>query len=191
MKEPPNTDFKKTYSWRYVASISKKFIEWELDEDLCKRFLRLALSKSSTMKLRAKGLAILHQSNILQETYDELVKDIRHYDQQLEIFKKSHEWLNKFAADGDKYKALIKRQSIASLPAMVQWYQAQKLSAPYIAYSVQCSKAYVHLAANKSYKSMLPSPSDLYKLRYELPKHQQQDFKQILQKDWREPCKVF
>lgn len=184
LKTSHDTELTKTYNWRYVTGISKKFQEWELDEELCKRFLRLAIGKLFSSKLRSKGLSVLHQSNLLNQTYQQLISEIEHKNQQLEIFRRAHNWLNK-TVPGDKLTELLKKRTMSADPNLVQWFQAKKLPSVYIAFSKSCSQAYNKLT---QYQRLLPPPTELYRLRYGCSEDQKTNFKEILKADWREPC---
>jgi hypothetical protein len=72
---PPAKDYTHTYQWRFVKAITKKFAEWNFNDDTCKRFIDIAVDHAKELGVLRKGLAVLHQHNMMEICYKKLKLD--------------------------------------------------------------------------------------------------------------------
>jgi len=184
---PSNTDPTKTYQWRYIKAITNKFIEWEFDEATSRQFIQIAIEHCKRQGVIRKGLAALHQGNLLQICYDKLQKQANSNKQNLESIKHVHNWL-KNQTNSNLLDTIIKRNNKYEYCNLTKWYQASKISRLYLALSKSCSKALRHLDEHyPEERLLLPRTTQLFMIRSEFIKTEQntQDFITILQEEWR------
>lgn len=186
---PVNTDYRKTYQWRYISAIATKFEEWQFDEATAKKFIDIAISHSKHVGAFRKGLAALHQGNMLQICFDTLQREMDNSNQSLESLRNVKYWLDTQIGDGDPLDVLLRKDQHISNITM--WYQASKITPLFLALSKQCGKAIARLArTDPDERLLLPKSTNLYKLRTEFldddfNKHQA---KQLFGSDWRKMC---
>lgn len=158
---PKGTDPKKTYQWRYLTSIVKKFKSWDLDENEIEAFIKIAANQVKISGLLHKGLSVLHQNNLLDVSYERLKKSSRNSEQNSCLIIKNHKWLLRQATDGDIRNILLKKQG--SMKNIVLWHQSNSISALYIAISKMCMLVYDQLSAAEL--ALMPTKSQLYLIR--------------------------
>lgn len=184
---PSNTDPTKTYQWRYLKAITNKFIEWEFDEATSKQFIQIAIQHCKEQGIIRKGLAALHQGNMLQICYDKLKRQDNSNKQNCETIKHIHQWLES-QSNANLFDVLMKRNNKHEYCNLTKWYQASRISRLYLALSISCGKALRHLEANfPEERELLPRTTQLFMIRSDFLKteHNIQDFKIILQREWR------
>lgn len=165
IKFPTSTDPRKTYQWRFVRSIAEKFVEWEFDEATAKKFIKIAVGQAKVRGVLKKGLAALHQSNMLNICYDILTNEKNEYDSILSTLEKMKEWFDRNVGILP-IKKLLERQS-GALPNIIIWYQGSQLSDHFLALSKSCHKAVMSLQHDQMEARLLPSPTSLYLLKAE------------------------
>ena len=184
---PSNTDPTKTYQWRYLRSITNKFIEWDFDEHTSRQFIQIAIEHCKDKGILKKGLAALHQSNMLQICYDKLKQKSSNQKQNLNIIQYEHAWLLK-QSNNNLLRTLLKRNSKGEYCNLTKWYKASKISRLYLALSKSCSKAIRQLELqNPEERELLPRTTQLYMIRSEFLATEPniEDFKLVLESEWR------
>jgi len=187
---PSNTDPTKTYQWRYVRSITIKFIEWEFDDETAKQFIDIAVRHCKESGTLRKGLASLHQSNLLKICYDKLEAKSNSNKQNTNSIEHVHKWLVKQSGD-NLLKTLLYRRDPDEFCNLTKWIQATRISRLYLTLSKTCSKALIRLGqSHPEEREFLPRITTLYILRSEFVEDAGNVAlaKQILGSDWRELC---
>jgi hypothetical protein len=190
LKLPTNTDHTKTYQWRYVKSIAVKFKEWQFDEATSRHFIQIAIRHCKNAGILRKGLASLHQSNLLTVCYNELKKKIESNDQSIESIAYIHSWL-RAKTTGDLLSDLLFRDDPEEYCNIVKWVNASKISRLYLALSKTCGRALAKLGkTHPEERMLLPKTTSLYMLRSEFVEDSVnlKNVKMILGNDWRELC---
>jgi len=166
LRMPKHTDPKDTYQWRYLKSIAKKFDEWKFDNDTAKKFINIAVEYAKSHGIMKKGLAILHQNNMLKYCYNILTTQLNNNSKIAAVIKQSHDWFQLMTADCDQVQKLLERESLASFPNIIKWYRSGNLPDIYIAISKPCREAINNLdGLDRQY---LPTMEKLYSLRLQL-----------------------
>jgi hypothetical protein len=187
---PAKTDPTKTYQWRYARSITLKFAEWEFDEETAKQFITIAIGHCKDAGVLRKGLAALHQTNLLQICYDRLQKQVDSNKRCADSIEHIHAWLMA-RSNGDLLETLLSRQAPDEFCNLVKWVQASRISRLYLALSRTCGKALARLSrTHPEEREILPKTTTLYMLRSEFIEDAGNaiNAKRILGKDWRELC---
>ncbi len=188
LRLPKNTKPQNTYQWRYCKAIADKFIEWEFDDEESKYFIHTAVNYSKRLGILKKGLAVLHQKNMLNVIHKLMEKD-QYNNGRLRIsLIDTNEWLKSQTQDNNPLDILLYRHDRFSSPNIVIWYGANKISRLYIALSKCC-----YTATNKleyPEREQLPSTAELYKLRSNFISDLMnlEEARNILGKDWRNVC---
>lgn len=190
---PPETDPTKTYQWRYLESLNKRFTEWGLSDKLCKEFIKTAVCYAKERKLLNKGLTIFLQNNILGECYERLRKYADCVTDIVSILRKTKLWIDNQVkeSNNDLVALLLKRKRIGSYTNIVCWYQSGHISDTYLSLSRSCGVALAQLETiDKTERKLLPSSYELFTQRTSILKETKTklDIKYILQDDWRKPC---
>jgi hypothetical protein len=187
LKLPANTDHTKTYQWRYTRAIANKFAEWDFDEAASKQFIQIAIRHCKNAGVLRKGLASLHQHNLLKICYDQMTRKANSNVQSIDTIAYINSWLRK-KAKGDLFKQLLHREDKDEYCNLVKWYNASKITKLYLAISKTCGKALIGLQkVNPEERSLLPQDTTLYMLRTEFAEDDDnlRAVKQILGNDWR------
>lgn len=188
---PAGTDPAKTYQWRYAAAIAKKFEEWDLDDDAAKKFIDIAVRTAKERGMLQKGLAILHQANMLQLCYEKLVAECDNNKRNLDSLRHVRAWFVKKVAGRDALEMLLGRANPDEFCNLTMWYQASRLPPLYLALSSSCRKALARLNRDcPDERGMLPRHTELHLLREEFLKDagNLKQARDIFAQDWREPC---
>jgi hypothetical protein len=188
---PAGTDPAKTYQWRYATAIAKKFEEWGFDEETAKRFIDVAVRHSKQSGTMHKGLAALHQGNLLEVCYEKLLAEADQHTQTIDSLRHIRDWLQRKAGSRDLLTVLLDRDDPEGYCNLVMWYQASRLSPIYLALSRSCGRALARL--NRDHpeeRGLLPKQTALYILRDDFLKEtgSVEKAREILAYDWREPC---
>lgn len=187
---PAKTEPTKTYQWRYTRSIALKFIEWEFDEETAKQFISIAVRHCEEAGVLRKGLAALHQSNLLQVCYDRLKQQANSNKQCVESIELIHDWLMARSQE-NLLQTLLYRRDPDEFCNLTQWIQASRISRLYLALSKTCGKALARLArTHPEEREIHPKTTKLYMLRSEFigDAGNVTQVKRILGPDWRELC---
>jgi hypothetical protein len=161
---PADTDPSKTYQWRYVKAITQKFEEWDFDEPTAKRFIDIAIERSKILGIMHKGLAALHQKNLLDLCYKILQEECKNNDQDIESIKFTKDWLDGRAKNFGLTQVLLDRDDPDSFCNLVKWYQASKISDLYLSLSKSCRRAIVEIEGTDE-RTLLPKATTLHKVR--------------------------
>jgi hypothetical protein len=189
---PSDTDPKKTYQWRYLSRIAEKFDEWDFDEQTIEKFIEVAVRHAKEVGVLHKGLAALHQKNLMELCYESLQSEEETSNQQLAALRVTKNWLVGKIGKKDPVKVLLARPEVDSWPNLILWYQANKISKLYLALSRSCYKALHTLEKQNSDELILmPKTSDLYWTRKDFVAslEDEKQAKTILQNDWRNLCR--
>lgn len=160
---PKNTDYRKTYQWRYITSLASKIREWNLDEAAARQFVDIAVNYAKKVGVLHKGLSVFHQSNMLQVCYDKLTELNETSQTAVQMLEGTHKWLLS-QSDGSLAEALLHRARPTSFCNMTIWYQASKITKLYIAVSKTCSRVLSNITSDIE-RGQLPSQVDLYNIR--------------------------
>lgn len=187
---PAGTDPTKTYQWRYAKAIAAKFDEWNFDEQTSKKFITIAVQHCKQVGCLRKGLAALHQSNLLKICYDKLQMTADSNESSIQSIKTIHQWLSNKFVNNDPLRVLLYRNDPDELCNLVKWFQASRISRLYLSLSKTCSKAIARLAkTHPEERELLPKTTTLYLMRVEFLENQDENkIKQVLGQDWRELC---
>jgi len=161
---PAHTDPSKTYQWRYAKAITQKFEEWDFDEPTAKKFIGIAIERSKILGIMHKGLAALHQKNLLDLCHKILQEEYKNNNQDIELIKSTKDWLNDRAQSSKLTKVLLDRDSPDSFCNLVKWHQASKISDLYLSLSKSCKRA-ISIIDGTDERTLLPSATILHKMR--------------------------
>lgn len=125
LKFPKNTDYTKTYQWRYVKSICNKFNEWEFDRDTAIAFIEIAVAYAKELKVLEKGLAVLHQGNMLNICYERLRS--KDNDKENLLARLQYSYDHMAGISGDLFKYLIGRNSSRDFHQLTNDYMNNKI----------------------------------------------------------------
>jgi hypothetical protein len=165
---PRSSDPRKTYQWRYAKSLAAKFSEWGFDEQNVRDYIDIAVDYANENRNLHKGLAALHQGNLMQICYDKLKKEESHSDKTIDVLARTKKWLIQIAGNNDLCKHMLKRQNPQALCNLTIWYQAARIPPIYLALSKSCGRALAKVAALDEFeRNLMPSAIVLYKLRHE------------------------
>ncbi len=188
---PAQTDRTKTYQWRFLERLNNKFTEWKFTDALKKEYIEAAVTHAKQYKLLDKGLALLHQSNIMKLCYKHVTDKVQRVENSLDTVIRVRKFLVEQMPNGITYKGLLHRQSIGSATNLTRWYQAGHLPALFIAISRSCGLAVSELAKSDiNERKVLPNDSSLFILRHTFLGEPgiKLKLRSILQDDWRVPC---
>lgn len=185
---PKNTDIRKTYQWRYVTAISKKFMEWDFDNETSMKVLQLAISHSHNAGTLQKGLTAILQNNIIDICLKELKIESDSDSRLIGSLKSMNSWFSRKLGDKDYFRMLLEREDEDALCNFTNWYQSSLLSPLYISLSKSCMAALSVLTGNyEMERELLPTNACLYLLRSEftLNKNNVSSARDIFAHDWR------
>jgi len=188
---PKNTQPEKTYQWRYCRSLAEKFDEWDFDDETSVRFIDTAVKHAKKIGVLRKGLAVLHQGNMLDVVYSLLQEEATLYSQSIDSIQATKRWMDQQIGSNPPLEVLLHRERDGAFCNVTIWYQANKLSALYIALSKSCCKALAKLKKLElDEREMLPKVTDLYRLRYDFLRdvNNLKQARSTLGDDWRELC---
>lgn len=182
---PSTTDPKKTYQWRFVKAIAEKFVEWQFDQETAKKFIKIAVGQAKVRGVLKKGLAALHQSNMLKICYDILTNEQNEYSHILKSLESMKMWFDARMGNNPLGK-LLERQA-GALPNIIIWYQGSQLSDHFITLSKSCHKALMRLQHDQMESRLLPTPTSLYLLKAEFlaDANNLKETSRIFGDDWR------
>lgn len=185
---PKHTDPRKTYQWRYLEKIASKFEEWDFDPSTSKRFIEVAVAKSKSNGTLRKGLAALHQKNMIEICLAEIDYQAENDKQLLSNITRSKRWLDQKTAGKNVVNMLLRRPEKDAFLNITSWYQSKKLTDIFIALSKSCYRSLRKIQETDKIESkMLPSMGQLYNVRKQFVKDKATvaAAKNILGEDWR------
>lgn len=188
---PANTDPVKTYQWRYARAIALKFDEWDFDEETARQFIDVAVAHAKEIGLLRKGLASLHQTNVLNICYDKLQRQSDSNRHAIDSLRYIHDWLSQRIGRDHAVEVLLRRTDVGQFCNMVKWVRASRISPLYLSLSRSCGRALVELAnSHPQERNLLPKPTTLYMLRSEFLEDvgNVKRAKLIFGPDWRKSC---
>jgi len=189
---PKGTDPSKTYQWRYVVAIAKKFDEWGFDEQTAQRFLDIAVRYAKQSKTMQKGLAIFFQSNILNICYEKLQAELNDNSQTLSMLRHIRGWLWRKTGSNPLLETLLKREVDDGFCNLSMWYHASRISPLFLALSRACAQSLARLNVDyPTERELLPPQTTLYLIRDEFLRGDVNNLvqaREIFANDWREPC---
>lgn len=188
---PAGTNPAKTYQWRYATAIARKFEEWNLTDDAAKKFIDIAVRTAKEQGVLNKGLAVLHQSNMMTTCYSKLSAESASNAQSVNSLLYVKQWLLKKAGDRDLLEVLLERKDFDGFCNLTMWFQASRISPLYLALSRICSKALARLNRDApEERGLLPQVTRLYLMREEFLQDQGnlRKARDIFELDWRDTC---
>lgn len=184
LRLPPNTDPKKTYQWRYVASFARRLDEYGFDEQTSRYLLETIADYAKTNRLLQKGLAVLFQANTIKVCLEKLERQQQHQTGVLDDLNLVVEWLAQ-QSNNKRVQWLLWRNNPDAKPNIVAWHKVGKLSTLFLASSKSCAVAMQQL--DQKDRQFLPNDRTLYLIRLRTYKDKRTitTAKQILGPDWR------
>ena len=184
---PANTEPKKTYQWRYASGIVKKFREWEFEEDTAKMFIQIAVVQAKRKGILKKGLAALHQNNLLDMCYKIVIKQNKEQVSIVDSLTTMKKFYDTKIGSKEPLEVLLHRASPRALTNITQWYQSNLISDLFIALSKNCCRAVVKLDKTID-TQLLPEQTSLYMLRQDFISDEGNSQKalRIFCNDWRD-----
>lgn len=168
LRFPKSRDIKKTYQYRYLLAICKKFSAWGLDVNEVKRFLRIAINNSFKHKTIKKGLSALHQKNLLEISYEQLISASVDKSQAAATADMVLVYLIKLCGVETPDLFLRRRDSIKSNMVITNLFQAGKISVEFMAVNDICRKIVLSAIDDDLQDAMfLPTLGKLYKINTE------------------------
>ena len=161
---PAGTDPHRTYQWRFLLSIIDKFNQWGFDDITSKRFISIAAGEAKRRGVLKKGLAALHQTNMLEICYQIVTSQQKDNINQIDSLIPMKKWFDS-QCGSDPLNILLYRKNQDSLSNIVMWYQASKLSDLFLSLSKVCGKATIRLRNNEIEYRLLPAVTTLYLIR--------------------------
>ena len=186
---PSNTDRKKTYQWRYARAIACKFAQWKFDNPTARKFIDIAVGHAKSIGVLHKGLAVLHQSNMMDVCYKKLQQQSEKNGQDLIVLTNMKKWFDRTI--GGDVKVLLHRSAPGAFTNLTMWYKARRLSPLFLALSKSCTYALAKLHEQDPVeRKMLPSLSKLFMLRSQVVDDisNLKRIRRIFSTDWREMC---
>jgi hypothetical protein len=166
LRFPANTDCTKTYQWRYVTALSRKFDQWGFDEAEKERFIDLVAGYCQDHGLLRKGLSVLHQQNLLDSCYKQMQQQHGLAASAADVLASSERWISEHVLAGSRTQQLLQRSRFNGYCQLTIWHNAQKLSELYLALSRSCGKALNMLNVSHPHeRQQLPSAGRLWILR--------------------------
>jgi len=158
---PEKTDLKRTYQWRYATLISQKFAEWDFDEQTATKFIKIAINRAKERGVLKKGLAVLHQKNMLEVCFKLMDAESTRNDSVLEQLQSAQRFM--LEKTKGNVAAMLERQNLDAFANIVIWYRSNRVPDIYLALSKACWKALSLLTTTD--RAMMPSKAKLYTLR--------------------------
>lgn len=169
LKFPKARDVTKTYQYRYLTAICDKFIQWDLDLNEVKRFLAIAIGNSFKHKTIKKGLSALHQKNLLQISYEQLISSNNTLSQIDQTSQSVYLFLKQFCDEKSAYTILCKREGPRSNMVLTNLFQAGKINIEFLAINNLCRKIAMDAISKDLQDAMfLPTLGKLYVVNRDL-----------------------
>ena len=169
LKFPKARDVTKTYQYRYLTAICDKFIQWDLDLNEVKRFLAIAIGNSFKHKTIKKGLSALHQKNLLQISYEQLISSNNTLSQIDQTSQSVYLFLKQFCDEKSAYTILSKREGPRSNMVLTNLFQAGKINIEFLAINNLCRKIAMDAISKDLQDAMfLPTLGKLYVVNRDL-----------------------
>lgn len=189
---PANTAKEKTYQWRYMMILAKKFEKWQFSHSLARKFIAVAVEHGAARGLLNKGLALFHQNNLLEVCYKKLCQHANSLSAAMDEVRKTRAWLIGLAGSNEPkklVKLLMKSESLGELPNIVRWYRNGKIGQTFLAFSRACAAAMLGL--KEKHRAYLPTDQQLALARISLMHGKlsgaldRATFRAIFDTDWR------
>jgi hypothetical protein len=175
-----------TYQWRFVKSITKKFIEWKFNQETCRKFIDIAVSHSKELGVLTKGLSVLHQHNMMNICYAKLKQESERSDHTQKKLADTHIFLNGLKTNDPK-SYLLKRPHQKALPNIISLYLAKQITVEYMSISKLITNILNDLEnTREDERSILPTDASLYFSRRKIfESHRDSEIvREILQGGW-------
>jgi hypothetical protein len=163
---PKGTNPTKTYQWRYIKSIGKKFDEWNFDDVTAKRYIEIVVGQAKRYNVLRKGLAALYQKHMLEYCYNILTSQITENSSKQKHLISVKAWFDAQIQGKEAADVLLKRFSKRALPNIIIWYQSSHLDDLFMSLSKSCNQA-ARSIKDDAEKRMIPSSATLYLVRNE------------------------
>lgn len=185
LKYPKARDIKKTYQYRYLSAICSKFLTWGLDRPEIKRFLEIAIGNSFRQKTIKKGLSALHQKNLLEISYEQLINTNGEQRQIDLTFNGIIQFLNRYCVGVDPALALRKRDNSKSNMVLTNLFQAGKINVEFISVNDLCREIAMEAISKESQDMpFLPSLGKIYKVNRDISSNREKFTNYLTVKKW-------
>jgi hypothetical protein len=165
LKLPNAKDYTKTYQWRFIKSITKKFKEWDFDPDTCQRFIDIAITHAKELGVINKGLSVLHQQNMMNICYKKLKNEADSNVHMIKRLESTLDFLDSLDVSNLRVY-LMKRPTKQALTTLTSLFFAKKISLEFMALNkAAISVLNVLEATHPHERDMLPSDATLYLCR--------------------------
>ena len=169
LRFPKARDVKKTYQYRYLVSICKKFSNWNFDDKEVNRFLRIAIGNSFRQKTINKGLSALHQKNLLDISYEQMISSMNDRRQVNNTFESIMNFLEKYCSGSVPLEVLKKRDNLKANMAITNLYQAGKINVEFLSVNDLCRQIVIEAIDRESQDALfLPSLGKIYRINKEI-----------------------
>jgi len=157
---PKDTDYKKTYQYRYAAKFvnNMKYVPWDTAKKIAYyaiEYARNNLKKNNTIWTR--GLWVLTKANIVDIAYSSAKSHEARMQLDLEKTVNSKKFVDA------QETGLAETKVEGGFPNIVMWYENNSVNLTYIAMSEICKRVMAQL--DSSSKSMLPPQDEIIRRR--------------------------
>lgn len=186
---PKDTDPTKTYQWRYLETLNKKFLEWEFSDAMCIAFIEAGVQYAVKNRLLAKGLAIFHQTNIINACYNRIKAQTDQRATIIDQITAAKTWLDTKSQNTPIITTLLTRERDGAYCNLVKWYQSGHLPTCFLAISRSCGSAIRQLPPDE--RKLIPNDAILFTTQMSLSQDARfmLQMRAILQEDWRQSCR--
>lgn len=182
---PKARDVKKTYQYRYLVAICKKFLAWNLDLPEIKRFLAIAIGNSFKHKTIKKGLSALHQKNLLQISYEQLISYDNTMSQTEKVTNAALDFIRSYCSNGDPRALLTRRENIRSNMVLTSLYQAGKINVEFLSINDLCRTITMEaISRDMQDKMFLPTLGKIYSINSNLSSNKDNFLNFLIIKKW-------
>ena len=186
---PKNTAPQKTYQWRYLETLQKRFDIWQFDHTTQTKFIEVAAKYARDNRLIQKGLAIFFQNNIMLALYKQTQIEANRQISTIESIEQIHNWLHEQAKNQPLVDVLMKRQGLGSYTNIIRWYDSHRISDVYLSLSKSCLWALARLERiNPTERAVVPKSIKLVMINKAFTSDVNTKIRarQILQDDWKQ-----
>lgn len=165
LKLPNAKDHTKTYQWRFIKSITKKFKEWDFDPDTCQRFIDIAINHAKELGVINKGLAVLHQQNMMTICYKKLKTEADNSIHMIKRLESTIEFLDSLNLT-DVRVYLLKRPTKQAFTNLTSLFFAKKMSLEFLSINKSAISILNSLEITHPHeRDMLPTDAAMYLCR--------------------------
>lgn len=141
---PKGTDPRKTYSWRYLEKFIDRVDSLELGDLSLETIISALVKDAAEQRTLQRGIALLDNKNILQICQTKLESEVQGENAEIRAITESHAFVLSSVGERNQlsvHKALTDRANRFAYANITRWFEANQISAGYIAVSRSCKKA--------------------------------------------------